>query len=446
MTAPTPLRALKAGPLTGTLRVPGDKSLSHRALLFGALAVGETTIEGLLEGEDVLGTARIIGQLGAEASRGSEGRWHVHGVGTGGLREPADVLDFGNSGTGARLCLGLCASHPFTAIFTGDASLRNRPMRRVLDPLEEFGARAYGRLGGTFPLALVGARNPAPVTYALPVASAQVKSAVLLAGLGTPGRTSVIERTPTRDHTERLLKAFGAQVRLEDSEEGQVISVDGFPELLPQAVTIPGDPSSAAFLAAAAALIDGSDILIENVLINPTRTGFFETLSEMGAPVTFENERVSAGEPVADVRVRSASLRAVSPPPARAPRMIDEFPILFVLAAFAEGRSHFTGLEELRVKESDRLAAMAAGLTACGARLTEHEDGLEIEGAGALAGGATIATHLDHRIAMSFLVAGLAAKAPITIDDARMIATSFPSFTPLLEGLGATFEEPLADD
>lgn len=444
--APRPLKGHPSGPLKGRVRVPGDKSLSHRALIFGALSIGETRATGLLEGEDVLNTAAAMRQFGAEVSvegTGPDRLWRVQGVGVGGLKEPEDVLDFGNAGTGSRLCLGLAATTPITTLFTGDASLRSRPMGRVLKPLREIGAQTAGRSGDRLPLALIGAREPRPITYEMPVASAQVKSALLLAGLNTPGRTTVIEQAPTRDHTERLLQAFGASLTTEPVGNGTAtaISVEGFPNLKPQQLTIPADPSSAAFPVVAGLLCPGSDVTVTDVLLNPTRIGLYETLLEMGADLTYENEREAGGEPMADIRVRHSALKAVDVPPERAPRMIDEYPVLFVAAAFAEGTSKFMGLEELRVKESDRLATMAAGLKAAGASLVEHEAGLEITGTGGLRQEAVIATHLDHRIAMSFLVGALASEKPLVIDDARVVATSFPAFEGLMTGLGARFEE-----
>ena len=436
---PLPMRALPGGPLTGRAEVPGDKSISHRALILGALAVGETRITGLLEGQDVLDTAAAMRAFGAEVTRHGPGAWSVHGVGVGGFAEPGGVIDCGNSGTAVRLIMGAMATTPITATFTGDASLCRRPMGRVTDPLALFGARAHGRAGGRLPMTVVGAAEPVPVRYRLPVASAQVKSAVLLAGLNAPGETVVIEATATRDHTERMLAGFGAEVAVEDGPEGRVIRLTGQPELRPQTVAVPRDPSSAAFPICAALMLDKSDILVPGVSQNPTRNGLFATLLEMGARIDFENPREEGGEPVADLRVRFGPLRGIEVPPERAASMIDEYPILSALAATAEGVTVMRGVHELRVKESDRIAAMAAGLAACGVRVEETEDSLTVHGCGprGVPGGATVAALLDHRIAMSFLCLGLAARAPITVDDATPIATSFPAFVPLMTALGA---------
>ncbi|MEZ5796865.1 MAG: 3-phosphoshikimate 1-carboxyvinyltransferase [Paracoccaceae bacterium] len=435
-----PMTSASCGPLTGTASVPGDKSISHRALIFGAMAVGETRITGLLEGQDVLDTAKAMRAFGATVTRQGEGAWTVAGVGTGGFREPADVIDCGNSGTGVRLIMGTMATTPITATFTGDASLRKRPMGRVTDPLSLFGTQAWGRQGGRLPMTVVGAANPVPVRYALPVASAQVKSAVLLAGLNAPGETVVIEREPTRDHSERMLLGFGAQLSVEKGPEGQVITLTGRPELRPQTVAVPRDPSSAAFPTCAALIVPGSDIRVPGVSQNLTRNGLYLTLVEMGALIDFENPREEGGEPVADLRVRfSPDLRGISVPEDRAPSMIDEYPILSVVAAFATGATVMRGVRELRVKESDRIDAMARGLEACGVAVEEEEDVLTVHGMGpgGMPGGATCATHLDHRIAMSFLVAGMAAKREITVDDGSPITTSFPIFEGLMNGLGA---------
>lgn len=433
-----PLISICAPQLTGSARIPGDKSISHRALMFGALAVGESTITGLLEGDDVLRTAACMRALGAEVERLEDGSWRLFGRGVGGLTEPADVLDMGNSGTGARLLMGLVASHPFTCFFTGDASLRSRPMRRVSDPLGRMGARFIGRDGGRLPMAVVGTERPTPITYELPVASAQVKSAILLAGLNTPGETTVIEREATRDHTELMLRNFGASVRVEPAEGGGLaITVTGFPELTGRAVVVPADPSSAAFPTVAALLVEGSEIRLPGVGINPLRAGLYQTLREMGAQIQFDAVRDQAGEPVADLMIRSSRLKGIDVPAERAPSMIDEYPILAVAAAFAEGTTIMRGLGELRVKESDRLAAMARGLAACGVAVEETQDTLTVHGTGRIpAGDATIATHFDHRIAMSFLVMGMASARPITVDDADAIDTSFPGFVGLMNGLG----------
>lgn len=434
MTAP------KSGPLTGRAEVPGDKSISHRALIFGAMAVGETRISGLLEGQDVLDTASAMRAFGAEVVQHSPGAWSVYGVGVGGFREPDTVIDCGNSGTGVRLIMGCMATTAMTATFTGDASLRKRPMGRVTDPLSLFGTQAYGRSGGRLPMTVVGAANPVPVRYALPVASAQVKSAVLLAGLNAPGQTVVIEREPTRDHSERMLVGFGAELSVERTAQGNVITLTGQPELRPQVVAVPRDPSSAAFPVCAALIVEGSDIFVPGVSQNLTRNGIYITLMEMGADITFENPREEGGEPVADLRVRFSDLKGIEVPPERAPSMIDEYPILSVVAANATGRTVMRGVKELRVKESDRIDAMARGLEACGVVVEEDEDTLIVHGRGpgGVPGGAVCATHIDHRIAMSFLVAGMASQKPITVDDASPIATSFPLFEGLMTGLGAT--------
>ncbi|MGE5546096.1 MAG: 3-phosphoshikimate 1-carboxyvinyltransferase [Solirubrobacterales bacterium] len=434
-----PLISRRAAALSGAALVPGDKSISHRALMFGALATGESLVEGLLEGDDVLRTAAAMRALGAEVERLGEGRWRLFGRGVGGLMEPADVLDMGNSGTGARLLMGLVATHPFTSIFTGDASLRSRPMKRVSVPLSAMGAQFLTREGGRLPAAVVGAARPQPITYELPVASAQVKSAILLAGLNTPGETTVIEREATRDHTELMLKNFGAQVSVERLDDGRrAITVVGFPELTGRQVRVPADPSSAAFPAVAALLVPGSEIRLEGVGMNPLRTGLYQTLREMGAQIGFDNVREEGGEQVADLVVKGSSLRGVDVPAVRAPSMIDEYPILAVAAAFAMGTTRMFGLGELRVKESDRFAAMMRGLAACGVRVEEEGDTMIVHGTGAApAGGATIAVNLDHRIAMSFLVLGMAAAEPVTVDDAEAIDTSFPGFVALMNGLGA---------
>ena len=436
---PLPLAARRAGRgLNGTLRAPGDKSISHRALMLGGLAVGETTIRGLLEGEDVLRTAAAMRAMGAEVERGADGIWRVRGRGLGGLAEPADVLDMGNAGTGTRLLMGVVATHPFTSFFTGDASLRGRPMARVATPLEMFGARIVAREGGRLPLAVIGAREPMPVEYTLPVASAQIKSAVLLAGLNSPGITTVVEPEPTRDHTELMLRHFGVALTVEKSPAGDRISVTGQPEIAGAPVNVPGDPSSAAFPLVAALIVPGSQVTIAGVGLNPRRTGLIDTLIEMGADISIAGRRVEAGEPVGDLVVRASELRGVEVPAARAPSMIDEYLVLGVAACCARGRTTMRGLGELRVKESDRLTALAQGLAACGARVELTGDDLAVDGAGgAPRGGATIATRLDHRIAMSFLVMGLAARETVTIDDAAPIETSFPGFVATMQGLGA---------
>lgn len=428
--------------LQGEVHLPGDKSISHRALLLGAVATGETAIDGLLEGEDVLATAAAAAALGAAVRREGEGRWRVGGLGTGGLAEPDRVLDMGNSGTGARLLLGLLASHPFASVLTGDESLCRRPMGRVTAPLELMGARFVARAGGRLPLTVMGAAEGRPIRYALPVASAQVKSAILLAGLNVPGETTVIEAMPTRDHTERMLGHFGAKVTVEDATEGRVVSLAGEPELTGCALRVPADISSAAFPMAAALLCPDSAITLAAVGVNPLRAGLLVTLEEMGADITLSNPRDEAGEPVADIAVRGGSLRAVETPPERAPSMIDEFPILAVLAAAAAGTSRLRGLGELRVKESDRFTAILTGLAACGARVEAEGDDILVHGTGGkpLAGGATVSADHDHRIAMAFLVLGLAAAAPVRVTGAQTIATSFPGFTGLMAGLGAHIE------
>jgi 3-phosphoshikimate 1-carboxyvinyltransferase len=435
----TPLSSGTAAALNGRLRAPGDKSVSHRALILAALAVGRTRVTGLLEGEDVMRTAAAMGALGAAIRRSDDGAWLIDGVGIGGLAEAEDVLDLGNSGTGARLLMGVVASHGITTFFTGDASLRRRPMARVAEPLQRLGARIIARDGGRLPLALIGAASPLPITYRLPVPSAQVKSAVLLAGLNAPGETIVIEPQPTRDHSERMLRHFGAALAIDDGPEGRRIALKGQPELKAADLAVPGDPSSAAFPAIAALLVPGSEVVIEGVGVNPLRTGLLDTLIEMGAELSLLQERIEGGEPVADLRLRSSALRGVAVPAERAPRMIDEYPVLAVAAAFAKGRTVMHGLGELRVKESDRLSAIAQGLTACGVSVAVDGDTLAVDGLGAPpAGGAEIAAKLDHRIAMAFLVLGLAARRPVRIDDGATIATSFPGFVEAMNGLGAT--------
>ena len=442
--SPAPLIAARPRlPLSGKIRVPGDKSISHRALMLGALAVGRTEISGLLEGEDVLATAAAVNALGAHASPVSDGRWAVNGVGIGGLIEPEDLLDLGNSGTSARLLLGILATHPITAFVTGDASLRRRPMGRIVEPLSRIGARFVTREGARLPLAISGAADPVPISYHLPVPSAQIKSAILLAGLNTPGTTTVIEPQPSRDHTERMLRHFGATVTTEPVEGGgKRITLEGYPELAAAPVAVPGDPSSASFPLIAALIVPGSEVTIEGIGINPVRAGLFECLREMGADIALLNERDEGGEPVADLRARAGALKGADIPAERAPRMIDEYPILAVAAACARGRTVMRGLAELRVKESDRLSAIAAGLAACGVRVAVDGDMLTVEGdGGPPAGGALIATQLDHRIAMAFLVLGLAAREPVRIDDAAPIATSFPGFLSLMNRLGGEMRQ-----
>jgi 3-phosphoshikimate 1-carboxyvinyltransferase len=438
---PTPLTARRRGPLRGRVRVPGDKSISHRALILGALAVGETRISGLLEGEDVLNTAKAVGALGARVERLGAGEWRVQGVGVAGFAEPAGALDFGNSGTGCRLMLGAVAGCPIAATFDGDASLRKRPMRRVLEPLQRIGARTLTSSDGRLPLTLAGAREPIPIVFEPQVASAQLKSAVLLAGLSAPGETVVIEAEATRDHTEKMLAHFGADLRVEPhGAHGRRIVLTGQPELVPQPVAVPADPSSAAFPLVAAAITPGSDVILDGVMLNPLRTGLIATLAEMGAAIERLETRDEGGEEVADLRVRGAALRGIEVPASRAPSMIDEYPVLAVAAAFAEGTTVVRGLKELRVKESDRLAGTAALLQANGVKVEIEGDDLIVQGCGGRApGGGLVVTHMDHRLAMAALVMGLASEKPVQIDDASFIATSFPGFVELMRGLGADF-------
>lgn len=436
---PTPLEARGSTPLTGRVRVPGDKSISHRALILGALAVGETKITGLLEGEDVLNTAKAMAALGAQVERVGEGAWRVHGVGVGGFRAPDAPLDFGNSGTGCRLAMGAVAGSPIAAAFDGDASLRSRPMRRILDPLELMGAKVSGGDGARLPLTLEGARDPIPMVYRTPVASAQIKSAVLLAGLSAPGETTVIEAEASRDHTERMLAQFGADIVNEpEGTHGRRITLTGQPELHGADVVVPADPSSAAFPIVAALIVPGSDLTLTDVMTNPLRTGLFTTLREMGASIE-ESDVRDAGEPMANLRVRASKLRGVTVPPERAPAMIDEYLVLAVAAAFAEGTTRMLGLKELRVKESDRLEATADMLRVNGVKVEIVGDDLIVHGEGRVRGGGTVATHMDHRIAMSALVMGCASDTPVKVDDTAFIATSFPDFIPMMRGLGADF-------
>ena len=436
---PIPMTSRRAAPLKGVAEVPGDKSISHRALILGALSVGETRITGLLEGQDVLDTASAMRAFGADVQHLGVGEWSVHGVGVGGFAEPDQVIDCGNSGTGVRLIMGAMATSPIAATFTGDASLRSRPMGRITDPIALFGAQSYGRSKGRLPMTILGATDPVPVRYTVPMPSAQVKSAVLLAGLNAPGETVVIEKEATRDHTERMLVGFGAEVAVEETGEVRVITLKGQPELRPQSVAVPRDPSSAAFPVCAALIVEGSEITVPGVSQNATRNGIYTTLVEMGADIAFENPRAEGGEPVADLRVRYSSLKGVEVPPERAASMIDEFPVLSVVAAFAEGKTVMKGVKELRVKESDRIDAMVRGLKANGVTVEEDEDTLIVHGMGpgGVPGGEACKTYLDHRIAMSFLVLGMAAKKPVSIDDAGPVATSFPVFEPLMTALGA---------
>ncbi|MBC6443640.1 MAG: 3-phosphoshikimate 1-carboxyvinyltransferase [Rhodobacteraceae bacterium] len=432
------MTARKSPPLKGVARVPGDKSVSHRSLILGALAVGETRISGLLEGRDVLNTAEAMAAFGADVVQHGDGEWSVHGVGTGGFAEPEDVINCGNAGTGVRLIMGAMATSPVVATFTGDASLRSRPMARITGPLALFGAQSFGRSGGRLPLTVVGADNPLSVRYVSPHASAQIKSAVLFAGLNAPGETILVEETKTRDHSERMMKSFGARIETRETPEGFAVHLQGQPELKPRNITVPRDPSSAAFPVCAALIIEGSDIIIPGIGLNPTRAGLFITLREMGADLTCENEREESGEPVADLHVRSSGLTGIEVPPDRVASMIDEYPILSVVASFASGKTIMRGIRELRVKESDRIDAMARGLEANGVRVTEGEDYLIVHGHdGRVPGGGTAKTRLDHRIAMSFLCLGCAADKPVSIDDGGAIATSFPIFERLMTDLGA---------
>jgi 3-phosphoshikimate 1-carboxyvinyltransferase len=445
--AARPATARRSPPLSGRARVPGDKSISHRSFMFGGLASGETRITGLLEGEDVMRTGAAMKAMGANIEK-RDGEWVIHGTGNGALLEPEGPLDFGNAGTGSRLTMGLVGAYDMETTFIGDASLSKRPMGRVLDPLREMGVQVLKAApGDRMPITLRGPKQTAPITYRVPMASAQVKSAVLLAGLNTPGTTTVIEPVITRDHTEKMLKGFGANVEVEtDSEGARVIRIEGQGKLTGQVIAVPGDPSSAAFPLVAALIVPGSDIVIENVLMNPTRTGLLLTLQEMGGDIEVLNRRNAGGEDVADVRVRTSELKGVTVPAERAPSMIDEYPVLAVAASFAVGETLMQGLDELRVKESDRLAAVARGLEANGVDCTEGKDWLSVRGRpdGKGLGGGIVATHLDHRIAMSFLVMGLATEKPVSVDDQSMIATSFPEFMDLMAELGARIEEPVA--
>ena len=438
--AALPMTSHKSGPLRGQADVPGDKSISHRSLILGALSLGETRIQGLLEGDDVLDTGKAMQAFGAEVINHGGGSWSVHGVGVGGFAEPDHVIDCGNSGTGVRLIMGAMATSPIAATFTGDGSLNKRPMGRVTDPLALFGAQSYGRSEGRLPLTLIGAAQALPVRYEVPMPSAQVKSAVLLAGLNAPGQTVVIEKEATRDHTERMLVGFGAELTVEQTDAGRVITLTGQPELRPQDIIVPRDPSSAAFPVCAALIVEGSDVLVPNIGLNPTRAGLFYTLQEMGADLTFENMREEGGEPVADLRAKySPDMQGIAVPPERAASMIDEYPILSVVASFAHGVTRMHGVKELRVKESDRIEAMATGLRAAGVTVQDGPDWWHVHGlGGAVKGGALAATHLDHRIAMSFLILGMGAREGMSIDDGGPVATSFPIFEPLMAALGAS--------
>ena len=435
-----PLRAHRANAITGRVRVPGDKSISHRALMFGGMASGSLRITGLLEAEDVLNTAAAMRAFGADVTRLDDGTWRVAGCGVGGLKEPAEPLDFGNAGTGTRLMMGVIAGHDMTVKLIGDASLSRRPMGRVLGPLKTMGLEVLEGDRETLPLTIRGTASLVPITYTLPVPSAQVKSAILIAGLMARGKTTVLEAEATRDHTERMLRYLGAEVASEPRDNMTAITVSGDAELVGRDIIVPGDPSSAAFLIAAAVIVPGSDVTVEGVLINETRSGFYTTLREMGADVSFENARDEGGERVADIRARTSTLKGVAVPPERAPSMIDEYPVLAVVAAFADGETRMQGLAELKVKESDRLAATADGLAANGVTARVEGDDLIVAGGATVTGGGTVATHLDHRIAMAFLTLGLATEQPVTVDDAGIIATSFKEFSDLMGTLGASFE------
>ncbi len=431
------LSSSKTDALKGVITVPGDKSISHRSLIMGSMAIGESTVSGLLEGEDVLGTSKALKALGADIYKDEKNVWHIHGVGIGGLRQPTNTLDMGNSGTGARLLMGLVSTHPLSVTFTGDKSLTSRPMKRVTSPLSNFGAEFQGNTDGTLPITVKGSHMPMPFTYELPVASAQVKSAIMLGALNTPGKTTVIEKIPTRDHTERMFKYFNVPIEITaNPEQGSAIHVTGYAELKAKHMLVPGDPSSAAFLIVAALVTEGSDITLKNIGMNSARTGLFTTLIEMGGKITFENQRQECGEDVADIRAQYSELVGIEVPQDRAPSMIDEYPILCVAAACAQGHTIMRGIEELRVKESDRIHVMVQGLKKCNVNVTEHPDGMTISHS-SVKGNVTIETHLDHRIAMSFLILGLISQKTITIDDASVIETSFPDFVLLLNKLGA---------
>lgn len=436
-----PLGASASAPLNGRLRPPGDKSISHRALILGLLAKGRTNIEGLLEGDDVLRTAAACRALGARVERLGPGKWQVDGCGIGSLLAPKETLDFGNAGTGTRLMMGLVGGHPITATFDGDSSLRKRPMRRILDPLALMGVQIVSQAeGGRCPITITGSAEPAPIEYRTPVPSAQLKSAILLAGLNSPGRTVVIETEASRDHTEKMLAYFGARISsVPDGPHGRRITLEGRPELKARDVIVPADPTSGSFALVAALIVPGSDVTIEGMMMNPLRIGLITTLLEMGADIQLLNARIEGGEDVADLRVRYSALKGVDVPAARAPAMIDEYPVLAVAAAFASGQTRMNGLSELRVKESDRLAAVSAGLEATGIAHRIEGDDLIVTGAPTVRGGGMVATHLDHRIAMSFLVLGMASQQSVHVDDAAMIATSYPSFRAQMEALGARF-------
>ena len=440
---PIVMRALNSKSLKGIVSIPGDKSISHRSLILGALAIGQTKITGLLEGQDVLDTARAMVAFGAQVKKNDSGEWCVDGVGVGGFAEPSTVVDCGNSGTGVRLVMGAMATTPINATFTGDHSLNSRPMERVTDPLRKFGVAAFGRSKGRLPMTIIGARSPIPIQYTVPVPSAQVKSALLLAGLNVPGDTIITEKEMTRDHTERMLSSFGADLKVEDIPNGRSITLSGYSELKSQNVRVPSDPSSAAFPICAAVIVEGSEIIVPNITLNETRAGLYKTLIEMGANLSFENEREESGEPVADIRACfSPNLKGIEVPPERAASMIDEYPILSVVAANASGKTTMRGVKELRVKESDRIDAMAKGLRSNGVSVEESEDWWAVNGngIGTVKGGSLCQTFLDHRIAMSFLILGLSSQKTIEIDDCLPIKTSFPNFIDLMRDLGANLE------
>ena len=438
-----PLRGFPSNQLKGNVIISGDKSISHRAVILGALSVGETKIKGLLESDDVLATMNAVKLLGSTVVRHSQGSYSIFGVGTGGFLEPDNFIDCGNSGTAVRLLIGAVSTNPITTSFTGDSSLRSRPMNRIIKPLSKFGTEFHGRNCNLLPMTVIGTDEPVPIVYKLPIPSAQVKSAVLLAGLNTPGKTTVIEEKATRDHTERMLKAFGAGVEIQESEEGTAITVDGYAELNPLELEVPSDPSSAAFIISAGLIVEDSTLTVRNIGMNPTRTGLFKTFEEMGANLHYELIENSSGEPLAHIHVKSSDLKGVEVPPERAPSMIDEYPILAAVAAVSEGDTVMRGVKELRVKETDRISAMVQGLKSCGVDVTEYDDGFTVhgKGRGSVKGDTTVKTHFDHRIAMSFLCLGLTSNNPITVDDGSAINTSFPQFTDIMANIGARIGE-----
>ena len=441
---PIPMSSTRVTNLRGQANVPGDKSISHRSLILGALSVGKTKIHGLLEGQDVIDTAKAMSSFGAIVKKHKNGEWTVDGFGVGGFAEPKKVIDCGNSGTGVRLIMGAMSTSDVTATFTGDASLNKRPMARITEPLNLFGAKTFSRRGGKLPITVVGSEAPIPITYQTPVASAQIKSAILFAGLNSPGTTTVIEKEKTRDHSERMLQGFGADIISEQTSKGNIIKLEGYPELKAQEIMVPRDPSSAAFPICAALITEGSDILVPNIGLNPTRSGLFDTLKDMNANITFENENSQGGEPIADIRAKfSPDMKGIDVPPERAASMIDEYPILSVVAAFAKGKTMMRDVRELRVKESDRIDAMAKGLKSNGLKIEEGEDWWSVEGReiDGVVGGSLCETFLDHRIAMSFLVMGMASQRALTIDDSSPINTSFPSFENLMAQIGANFQK-----